>query len=50
MKHPEQITADFMRALLKLKLTDDDDLHKQIDELQIRLFKREFAEQTPSDD
>jgi len=50
MKHPEQHIADFMRTLLKLGFTDPDDLHKQIDVLQVRLFKRELAEQTPSDD
>jgi len=43
MRHPEQITADFMRTFLKLGYTDLDDLHKQIDVLQVKLFKREQA-------
>jgi hypothetical protein len=43
VRHPEQITADLLRAMLKLGLVDDDDFHKIIDELQIRLFTREIS-------
>lgn len=42
MKHPEQYTADFIRAILKLKLVDSAEFHSIINILQVRLFKREL--------
>jgi len=49
MKVQEQHAADLLRILLKLQLTQCDEVRRMIDELQIRLFVREgvFATTPP---
>lgn len=39
---PEQITAEILRKLYRLKILDYDTLEKLVDKLQIRLSKREL--------
>ena len=41
---PEQIQADLLRKLYKLKLINFKTLDKLIDELQVRLLKRQSGE------
>jgi hypothetical protein len=41
---PEQIQADLLRKLFRLGVIDYDTLDELIDELQIRLFKRQIDE------
>ena len=41
VKTTEQIQADMLRVLFKLGLIPDDEFHRLIDILQIKLFERQ---------
>jgi hypothetical protein len=43
-EHEEQFTADLLRSMYRLGYIDFPTLDKMIDELQIRLFRRQMAE------
>jgi hypothetical protein len=40
--HSEQIMADLFRALFKMDMLDINKLDKMVDELQVRLFRKEL--------